>query len=89
MSAYDTAEGLYLTTDPKALNLESAKTDLKIIDGLLLSEMDFNKIKELQFTINVFSTINQKICHLYKSNLNQYLKHDDEFINFYDYNGNE
>jgi hypothetical protein len=88
MSAYDTAEGLYLTTDPKALNLESAKTDLKIIDGLLLSEMDFNKIKELQFTINVFSTINQKICQLYKSNLNQYLKHDDEFINFYD-NGNE
>ena len=89
ISAYETAEGLYLTIDRKALNLESAKTDLKIIDGLLLSEMDFNKIKELQFAINIFSTINQKICQLYKSNLNQYLKHDDEFINFYDYNGNE
>jgi hypothetical protein len=42
ISAYET-EGLYLTKDRKALNLESAKTDLKIIDGLLsIKSIDVN-----------------------------------------------
>ena len=89
ITAYDTAEGFALTTDTAATRLETAKIDIKIIDGLLLTEMDFNKKQQLETILRSYQATNQKICQLYRSFINLYSKTNDEFFVFSDFNGNE
>ena len=89
IKVFDTAEGFQLTTDHTATGLSHSHNDLKVIDNLLLTEMDFNRVKDIELIISVFRSTNQKLCQFYKSFLNMYTKLDDEFINFADFNGNE
>jgi len=89
ITAYDTAEGFALTIDTAATRLETAKIDIKIIDGLLLTEMDFNKRQQLETILRSYQATNQKICQLYRSFINLYSKTNDEFFVFSDFNGNE
>lgn len=84
-----TAEGFYLTTDIKALKLRKDFDEIKVIDGLILSEMDFQKRNLLSLVTSLFKNTNEKLCQLYKSFINLYSKLDDEFFTFNDYNGNE
>jgi len=89
ISAYYTSEGLYLSDDTKAMNLKSAEVDIKLIDDLLLTEMDYNKKNTLELIVNIYQTTNTKLCQLYKSFINLYSKIDDEFFVFSDFNGND
>ena len=90
VSALVTAEGFYLTNDSRAFQLfDLANIDVKIIDGLLLTEMDYNKKQQLETILRSYQATNMKFCQLYKSYLNLYSKLDDEFVVFFDYNGNE
>jgi len=86
---YNTAEGFQLTTDSKALQLESANSNIKIIDGLLLAEIDFNKRQIIELIVNIFQSSNSKLCQLFKSIANIYSKIDDEYFKINDFNGNE
>ena len=89
ISVFNTAEGFQLTTNSRARELETANIDVKIIDGLLLAEIDFNKRQQLELIINIYQTSNLKFCLLYKSILNIFSKLDDEFFKLSDFNGNE
>ena len=40
ITVYYTSEGFYLTTDQKSLTLTKNEAEIKIIDGLMLTEMD-------------------------------------------------
>ena len=89
LTACDTAEGFALTTDIAAIRLETAKIDIKIIDGLLLTEMDFNNKEQFETILRSYQATNQKICQLYRSFINLYSKTNDEFFVYSDINGNE
>ena len=89
ISTWTTAEGFYLTTDKRAFKLKKDYDEIKVIDGLMLSEMDFQKRNLLSFVTALFKNTNQKLCQLYKSFINLYSKLDDEFFTFNDFNGNE
>ena len=89
ITVYNTAEGFQLTTDPRAFNLQRINNDLKIIDNLLLTEIDFNKKQQLELIINIYQSSNTKLCQLYKSIIHLYTKIDDEYFVFSDFNGND
>jgi hypothetical protein len=89
INVLSTAEGFYLSQDKQVLKLDKAGEDLKIIDELLLSEIDYNQMSLLQLVTNLFAITNVKMCQLYKSFVNLYSKLDDEFFTFSDFTGNE
>ena len=92
IQAWRTAEGFYLTESEKALVLNRAETEVKIIDSLILSEIilsDFNSINLLQMMTVITRQTNEKICQIYITFMNMYKKLDDEFFTFTDFNGNE
>ena len=89
ITAYKTTEGFYLTIDESAYKLPRTESDIKMIDGLILSEMDFQNHEVMQVMATLTKLTNQKICQLYKSFINIYTKLDDEFFSFTDINGNE
>ena len=89
MSAYRTTEGFYLTRDPRASQLSITDANIKTIDGLILSEMDYQSNENIKLMATLTKITNQKICQLYKSFINIYSKLDDEFFTFTDINGNE
>ena len=89
ISALKTAEGFLLTTDDRVTNLKRAENDIKLIDGLILSELDYQTMNLANLMGNLIKGMNQKVCQLYKTFINLYTKLDDEFFTFYDFTGNE
>jgi len=89
ITVFNTAEGFQLTTDSRVFNLERISNELKVIDNLLLTEIDFNKKQQLELIINIYQSSNTKLCQLYKSILHLYSKIDDEYFIFSDFNGND
>lgn len=88
-SAFKTAEGFYLTTNKQVADLPTANIDIKLLDGLLLSELDYSSFDLTNTIAKIASSTNEKLCQLYKSFINMYSKLDDEFFTFSDYYGNE
>ena len=84
-----TAEGFFLSQDKQVTKLKKNGKDLKVIDELLLTEIDYNQMSLLQLVTNLFALTNTKMCQLYKSFVNLYTKIDDEFFTFSDFTGNE
>lgn len=62
---------------------------MKLVDGLMLTEIDFQKRSILRLISNLYIVTNEKLCQLYKSFANIYSKTNDEFFLFSDFNGNE
>jgi hypothetical protein len=58
-----TAEGLYLTTDTSLDHLPAAKADFKLIDELLLSEIDFSSYEMFNIITSLNQLVNKKFCH--------------------------
>ena len=88
IQAVKAAEGLILTKNQNAFKLPKEKDDLKTIDSIILSEMDFQANNLMEIITHVYLNINMKVCELYKSFINLYTKLDDEFFLFNDFNGN-
>jgi len=84
-----TAEGFFLSRDTRLSNLKKASNDIKIIDGLILSEMDYQTQNLINLVTKMFQITNQKICEMYKTFVNLYSKLDDEFFTFYNFAGEE
>jgi hypothetical protein len=89
IQAWKTAEGFYLTQNDEALQLQKATDDIKVIDNLILAEMDYHSINLLQTITMLTRQTNEKICQVYKTIINMYKKIDNEFFIFNDFNGNE
>ena len=89
ITVFDTAEGLQLTTDSRVFNFKRLENELKVVDNLLLTEIDYNKKQELEMIVSIYQSTNTKLCQLYKSFLHLYSKLDDEFFIFSDFNGND
>ena len=85
----ETAEGFFLTKDHKSHTLNSTNNSIKIIDELLLTEIDYQKMSIMKLIIHLYTVQNTKLCQLYKSFINIYAKVQDEFFLFSDFNGNE
>jgi hypothetical protein len=62
---------------------------MKIINNLILSEMDFHSINLLQTIATPTRQTNEKICQVYRTFMNMYKKLENEFFTFNDFNGNE
>jgi hypothetical protein len=60
IQAWKTAEGFYLTQNDKALMLEKATDDIKVIDYLILAEMDYHSINLLQTITSLTRQTNEK-----------------------------
>jgi hypothetical protein len=89
IQAWKTAEGIYLTQNNEALILQKVTDDIKVIDNLILAEMDYHSINLLQTRTMLTRQTNEKICQVYKTFMNMYKKMDNEFFIFNDFNGNE
>ena len=89
ISSIETAEGLYLTTDKTSDKLETSQRSIKVIDSLILSEMDYKDFRLTNLLLQIVQLTNEKLCQMYKSFINLYSKMDDEFFKFFDFNGNE
>ena len=89
MKAWKTVEGFYLTKDDEATKLSKSTNDIKTIDNLILTEMDYQTANVLNLITNLFLSTNEKICQLYKTFTYLFTKMDDEFFLFNDFNGNE
>jgi hypothetical protein len=87
--AWKTAEGFYLTQNDEALSLQKATDEIKIIDNLILSEMDYHSINLLQTITTLTRQTNDKICQVYRTFMNMYKKMENEFFTFNDFNGNK
>ena len=68
--AWKTAEGFYLTQNDEALTLQKATDDIKVIDNLILAEMDYHSINLLQTITMLTRQTNEKICQVYKTFMN-------------------
>ena len=84
-----TAEGLYLTTDVRAKNMRSEPQNVRMIDDLMLTEIDYSEFKTTSLMLNMLQLVNEKICQLSMATINIYSKLDEEFFVFTDFNGNE
>ena len=89
IEAWNTAEGFYLTKDSKSLTLVTAIKELRVVDELILTEIDYQKMSIMNLVTHLNSLQNTKMCQLYKSFINLYSKTNDEFFTFSDFNGNE
>ena len=89
INVIQTAEGLYLSTDKKSKDLEKSDKSIKLIDELLLAEIDSKDYKLMSLLLRLSQLTNEKMCQLYKSFINLYTKLDDEFFKFTDFHGNE
>ena len=89
MLALTTTGGLLLTNDSMASSLNQADNDVRIVDGLILSELDNGNYQALNLIVKLNKLMNEKICQTYKSFINLYTKLDDEFFVFFDFSGNE
>jgi hypothetical protein len=72
--AWKTAEGFYLTQNDEALSQQKATDEIKIIDNLILSEMDYHSINLLQTITSLTRQTNDKICQVYRTFMNMYKK---------------
>ena len=54
------AEGFYLTQNDEALILQKATDDIKVIDYLILAEMDYHSINLLQTITSLTRQTNEK-----------------------------
>jgi hypothetical protein len=79
----------YLTQNDEALILQKATDDIKVIDNLILAEMDYHSINLFQAITMLTRQTNEKICQVYKTFINMYKKMDNEFFILNDLNGNE
>jgi hypothetical protein len=70
----------YLTQNDEALILQKATDDIKVIDNLILAEMDYHSINLFQAITMLTRQTNEKICQVYKTFINMYKKMDNEFI---------
>ena len=89
IEGWKTAEGFFLTQDHRSRTLKSLDSSIKVIDELLLTEMDFQKMSLMRLITHLYTVQNTKLCQLYKSFMNIYAKVQDEFFLFSDFNGNE
>jgi hypothetical protein len=89
IQAWKTAGGFYLTQNDEALSLQRATDEIKIIDNLILSEMDYHSINLLQTITTLTRQTNEKICQVNRTFMNMYKKMENEFFTFNDFNGNE
>ena len=87
--AYATAEGLFLSSDKKFETLPMAKTDFKLVDELLLSEIDFQSYQEFESITTITQLMNKKFCQIFNNILSLAKKFDDTFLLLNDFNGNE
>jgi hypothetical protein len=72
----------------KAKTLQGAN-EIKILDDLILCEIDWQSNELVSTISNLAIVTNLKICQMYKSLNVLFSKFDDEFIKFYDALGNE
>ncbi len=84
-----TAEGFYLTNDDRATKLTRAENTPKLIDELVMTEIDYAQFNTMAMMTKMFALTNQKMCQLYKSFVNLYSNIHDEFFTFSDFLGNE
>ena len=89
IEAIQTAEGFLLTEDENAFRMSKSHNEIKTVDGLILSEMDYGNFELLQTMTKLNKVMNQKFCQLYRSFISVFAKLDDEFFIFNDLNGNE
>ena len=89
IQGWRTIEGFYLAKDLKENKLKPSENEIKTIDNLMLTEIDYQAANLWNLVSQVFKSTNEKICQLYKSFINLYSKLDDEFFIFNDFNGNE
>jgi hypothetical protein len=66
IQAWKTAEGFYLTQNDKALILQKATDDIKVIDNLILAEMDYHSINLLQTITMLTRQTNEKFVRFIK-----------------------
>ena len=67
ISALKTAEGFLLTTDDRVTNLKRAENDIKLIGGLILSELDCQTMNLANLMGNLIKGMNQKVSQLDKT----------------------
>jgi hypothetical protein len=85
-----TNEGFFLTTEiEKAKLLQQGANEIKILDDLMLSEIDWQSFELIRAMSNMAMVMNLKVCQMYKSLNRIFSKFDDEFVQFYDALGNE
>ena len=60
IAGWETAEGFFLTQDAKSLKLKQAKNALRVIDELILSEIDYQKQSLIQLVANLHNIQNVK-----------------------------
>ena len=89
IQGWETAEGFFLTQNARSLKLKTAENTLRVIDELILSEIDYQKMSIMKLVTHLNNLQNIKLCQLYKSFMNLYSKTQDEFFTFSDFNGNE
>ncbi len=89
IKGWETAEGFFLTQNARSLKLKTAENALRVIDELILSEIDYQKMSIMKLVTHLNNLQNIKLCQLYKSFMNLYSKTQDEFFTFSDFNGNE
>jgi hypothetical protein len=76
IKAWKTAQGFYLTQNDEALSLQRATDEIKIIDNLILSKMDYHSINLLQTITTLTRQTNEKICKF--TNLHEHVQKKGE-----------
>ena len=89
MQILETTEGVFLTTDKKAQDLEASDMEVRENFNLLLADVDFKSLGLLKILNRLSQRSSESMCNIIKTELKLFQRHFDEYLIIYDMYNNQ